>query len=212
MTKKPQNTKTSKTSKEWLKRHFADPYVKKSWESKYRSRAAFKLLEIQEKDRIIKPCMTVVDLGAAPGSWSQVVQSVIGSKGKIFALDILPMDPINDVSIITGDFTDEAVLKQLEDELGGEKVDLVLSDIAPNKSGHKSVDQPKSIYLNELALDFAINHLKPGGDFLCKVFQGVGSQEFHQSLRDNFTKVITRKPKASRDSSTEIYLLGKTLK
>ena len=211
MTKKAQSTKPSKTSKQWLKRHFDDPYVKKSWESKYRSRASFKLLEIQEKDRIIKPCMKVVDLGAAPGSWSQVVQSVIGSKGKIFALDILPMDPINDVSIITGDFTNEAVLKQLEDELGGEKVDLVLSDMAPNLSGHKSVDQPKAIYLNELALDFAINHLKPGGDFLCKVFQGVGSQDFHKALRDNFAKVITRKPKASRDSSTEIYLLSKGL-
>ena len=184
--KESKASKSSKTSKQWLKRHFDDPYVKKSWESKYRSRAAFKLLEIQEKDRIIKQNMVVVDLGAAPGSWSQVVQSLVGSKGKIIALDILKMDPINDVSIITGDFTEDKVLEQLEEQLQGQKVDLVLSDMAPNLSGHKCVDQPKAIYLNELALDFAINHLKPGGSFLCKVFQGEGSQEFHKTCKNHF--------------------------
>ena len=201
--KKPQS------SKQWLKRHFDDTYVKQSWQSKYRSRAAFKLLEIQQKDKILKPGMRVVDLGAAPGSWTQVAQNIIGKNGKIIALDILPIDPILDVDIITGDFTKQDILVQLQDKLNNEKVDIVLSDIAPNLSGQKSVDQPKSIYLNELALDFAIHHLKPNGTCLCKVFQGEGFQEFYQECKKYFKTIISRKPDASRDRSTEIYILGK---
>jgi len=200
--------KKSKTSTQWLKRHFDDPYVKKSWESKYRSRASFKLLEILEKDKIIKPGMIIVDLGAAPGSWSQVANDIIKDNGKLIALDILPMDPIGDIKVITGDFTDNKISEILEQELDNKKIDLILSDMAPNFSGNKSVDQPKSIYLNELALDFAINHLKPGGNFLCKTFQGEGFQDFYQSVKKNFKTIISRNPKASRDSSTEIYLLG----
>ena len=210
MTKPKPNSKT-KSSKQWLKRHFDDPYVKKSWQSKYRSRAAFKLIEIQEKDKLIKPGMIIVDLGSAPGSWSQVVLDIIKDNGKLIALDILPMDPINNIKIITGDFTDNNILELLEKELNNKKIDLIISDMAPNLSGNKSVDQAKSIYLNELALDFAINNLKTGGNFLCKSFQGVGFQEFYKSVKKNFKSLISRKPKASRDSSTEIYLLGKNL-
>ena len=198
-----QNSSSSsktKSSKEWLKRHFDDIYVQKSWKSKYRSRAAFKLIEIQEKDKLIKPGMIIVDLGAAPGSWSQVVLDIIKDNGKLIALDILPMDPINNIKIITGDFTDNHVLELLEKELNNKKIDLVISDMAPNLSGNKSVDQAKSIYLNELALDFAINNLKQGGNFLCKSFQGVGYQEFFKNVKKKFGLITSRKPNASRES------------
>lgn len=198
----------SKSSKNWLKRHFADPYVKQAQEKGYRSRAVFKLLEIQEKDKLIKPGMTVVDLGAAPGGWSQIAKDWIGDKGRIIALDILPMEPIVGVEFIEGDFRDEAVLSKLESLVENKRIDLVISDIAPNMSGNDSVDQPRAMYLVELALDFTKQHLKPGGNFLAKVFQGEGFEDYLKDLRSNFDKVVTRKPKSSRDRSREVYLLG----
>lgn len=198
----------SKSSSRWLKEHFDDPYVKEAQKKGYRSRATFKLLEIQEKDKLIKPGMVVVDLGAAPGGWSQMAKQWVGDKGKVFALDILPMEPIVDVDFIEGDFREDAVLQQLETALDGQTIDLVISDIAPNISGNDSVDQPRAMYLVELALDFAHNHLRPGGNFLVKVFQGEGFEDYFKALKQQFNKVITRKPKASRGRSREVYLLG----
>lgn len=198
----------SKSSNRWLKEHFSDDYVKRAQKAGYRSRAAFKLLEIQEKDRLIKPGMTVVDLGAAPGGWSQIAKQLLKGQGEIFALDILPMDPIDDVKFIQGDFQEEAIIKQLLDLMGGQKADLVLSDIAPNISGIKSSDQARAMYLAEIALVFAEKVLKPEGVFLVKVFQGEGFQEFLKRMRVTFKKVKTRKPKASRERSKELYLLA----
>lgn len=198
----------SKSSSRWLKEHFDDPYVKEAQKKGYRSRATFKLLEIQEKDKLIQPGMVVVDLGAAPGGWSQIAVKLVGSKGKVFALDILPMDPIVDVDFIEGDFREDAVLNQLENALTGQRIDLVISDIAPNISGNDSVDQPRAMYLVELALEFAGQHLRPGGNFLVKVFQGEGFEAYFKELKQQFKKVITRKPKASRGRSREVYLLG----
>lgn len=198
----------SKSSGRWLKEHFDDPYVKEAQKRGYRSRATFKLLEIQQKDKLIKPGMVVVDLGAAPGGWSQIASQLVGDKGKVFALDILPMEPIVDVDFIQGDFRDEAVFHQLEAALVEQMIDLVISDIAPNISGNDSVDQPKAMYLVELALDFARHHLKPNGNFLTKVFQGEGFDDYFYALKQCFKKVITRKPKASRGRSREVYLLG----
>ncbi|MBS9777865.1 MAG: 23S rRNA (uridine(2552)-2'-O)-methyltransferase RlmE [Gammaproteobacteria bacterium] len=203
----------SKSSKGWLQEHFKDEFVQRSWRDGYRSRATYKLIEIQEKDKIIKPGQVVVDLGAAPGGWSQYAADVIGSKGKVIGLDILPMDPLENVSFIQGDFREESVLNQLTEAIKDyQGIDLVISDIAPNSSGMKAIDQPRSIYLVELAYDFAINNLKPNGSFLCKVFQGTGFDEILQMARRDFKRVVIRKPKASRARSVETYLLARELK
>jgi len=200
--------KRSKSSQNWLKRHFDDPYVKQAQKAGYRSRAVFKLLEIQEKKRVIKPGQVIVDLGAAPGGWSQVAVPMVGRKGTVIAIDILPMDPIEGVTFIQGDFSEQDVHDQLITTINGRSVDLVMSDMAPNISGLKAVDQPRAMYLAELALDFASEVLKPGGDFLVKVFQGEGFDEFLKQVRVSFQKVVIRKPQASRPKSREVYLLA----
>jgi len=202
----------SKSSKGWLKEHFDDEYVARAQQDGYRSRAVYKLLEIQKKDHIIKRGMTVVDLGAAPGSWSQVVADMVGDDGRVIALDILPMDSLAGVEVITGDFQEQAVLDTLLETLGNRPVDLVLSDMAPNMSGMKGMDQPRAIYLTELALDLANQVLRKGGDILVKVFQGEGFEAYLRTLRASFEKVYTRKPDASRSRSREVYLLGKGFK
>ena len=198
----------SKSSKRWLEEHARDKYVIRSKEEGYRSRASFKLLEIQEKDRFIKRGMTVVDLGSAPGGWSQVAKRLVGEQGRVFANDILPMEPISGVNFIQGDFTETGVLEQLIAEIQGESVDLVISDMAPNITGISAVDQPNSIYLAELALDFARSILGEGAYFLLKMFEGEGSDAFKQLLNREFTGVKTRKPTASRARSREFYLLA----
>ncbi len=202
----------SKQSKKWLKEHFDDAYVKRAQEAGYRSRAVFKLKEIDEKDRLFHRGMSVVDLGAAPGGWCQYARERLAPEDKVIALDILEMAPIPEVTIIQGDFTDEAVLEQLLAELKGQRVDLVLSDMAPNISGMKVVDQPRAMYLTELALDFCQRALAQGGDFLVKMFQGEGSDTYIKELRQQFDKVIIRKPKASRPRSREVYLLARGFK
>ncbi|NLY59132.1 MAG: 23S rRNA (uridine(2552)-2'-O)-methyltransferase RlmE [Gammaproteobacteria bacterium] len=202
----------SKTSKGWLKEHFDDPYVKRAQKDGYRSRASYKLLEIQEKDRLLRPGMTVLDLGAAPGGWSQVASRLIGEKGRIIASDILPMDSIADVNFIQGDFTEDEVFEAILAAIGDQPVDLVISDMAPNMSGTPAVDQPRAMYLCELALDMAGRVLRPGGDFLIKVFHGEGFDEYFREMRGQFDKLVTRKPGASRDRSRETYLLGKGFK
>lgn len=199
----------SKTSPRWLKEHFDDPYVKMAQRDGYRSRASYKLLEIQEKDRILRPGMTVVDLGAAPGGWSQVTSRLIGDKGRLIASDILPMDSIPDVTFIQGDFTEDAVFEQILAAIDDKPVDLVISDMAPNMSGVKSADQPRAMYLCELALDLAGRVLRPGGDFLIKIFQGEGFDEYHKAVREQFDRVLMRKPQSSRDRSREQYLLAR---
>ncbi|BBP74758.1 23S rRNA (uridine(2552)-2'-O)-methyltransferase RlmE [Pseudomonas gingeri NCPPB 3146 = LMG 5327] len=199
----------SKTSLNWLKEHFNDPFVKMAQKDGYRSRASYKLLEIQEKDRIIRPGMSVIDLGAAPGGWSQVTSRLIGGQGRLIASDILDMDSIPDVTFIKGDFTEDSVLAQILEAVGNSEVDLVISDMAPNMSGTPEVDMPRSMFLCELALDLAGRVLRPGGDFLIKVFQGEGFDEYHKNFRKQFDKVQTRKPASSRDRSREQYLLGR---
>lgn len=199
----------SKASKAWLKGHISDHYVQLAQQRGYRARAAFKLLEIQEKDHLIRSGMVVVDLGAAPGSWSQVTRQILGETGRIFALDILPMEPLPGVQFLQGDFCSEATLDAFVDLLAGRQIDLVICDIAPNISGNAVVDQAKSVALIELALEFVMMYLKPEGDFLVKVFQGSGFQELQNTMRKCFKTVVSRKPKASRDKSREIYLLGK---
>jgi 23S rRNA (uridine2552-2'-O)-methyltransferase len=196
-------------NRQWIRRHINDPYVKLSQKEGYRSRAVYKLAEINEKDKLLLPGMTVVDLGAAPGGWSQLAAQTVGPRGKVFALDILPMDSIAGVSFIQGDFTDTEVCHALQRSLNGKLADLILSDMSPNLSGQKAVDQPKTLYLAELALDFAQSQLKPGGDLLFKVFQGEGFDELCQQVRAVFGKVMVRKPKASRDCSREVYCLAK---
>jgi 23S rRNA (uridine2552-2'-O)-methyltransferase len=200
--------KRSKTSKAWMQEHLNDPYVKLAQKEGYRARAAYKLIEIDDKDRLIKPGMVVVDLGSTPGSWSQVAVQRIKGHGRVVALDILPMVGIPGVDFIQGDFREDEVLAALEEMLDGQKIDLVISDMAPNISGMSSVDQPNAAYLTELAVDFSLKWLKPEGNFLVKVFMGTGFEEVMQIMRDSFEKVVTRKPKASRDRSTEVYLLG----
>jgi len=202
----------SKSSSEWLQEHFKDQYVLKSQQDGYRSRAAYKLLQIQEKDKLIKPGMNIVDLGSAPGGWSQVARQFVGSKGKVVALDILPMDQLAQVEFIQGDFQEDSVLEELLKVLNNEPVDLVISDMAPNVTGVKAVDQPKSMYLLELAIDLADQVLKPQGSLLMKVFQGEGFQPLLAELRKRYQKVITRKPDASRSRSSEVYLLAKGFK
>ncbi len=200
--------KASKTSKQWMKAHVNDPFVQRAQKEGYRSRAAFKLLEIDERDHLIKPGMVVVDLGATPGGWCQVVAGKLGPQGRIIALDLLPLHPLPRVEFIQGDFREDSVLAQLEEKLAGRRIDLVISDMAPNISGVGSSDQARSMHLAELALDFAVTHLTPGGSFLVKVFQGAGFEDFLKLARNHFAKVVTRKPKASRDRSSEQYLVG----
>ncbi|MGA6099384.1 23S rRNA (uridine(2552)-2'-O)-methyltransferase RlmE [Stutzerimonas marianensis] len=199
----------SKTSQRWLKEHFDDPYVKMAQRDGYRSRASYKLLEIQEKDRLLRPGMTVVDLGAAPGGWSQVASRVIGDRGRLIASDILPMDSIADVTFVLGDFTEDAVFGQILEAVGDSQVDLVISDMAPNMSGVKVADQARAMFLCELALDLAMKVLAPGGDFLIKIFQGEGFDAYLKEVRQNFDKVQMRKPLSSRDRSREQYLLAR---
>ncbi|MCK4608299.1 MAG: 23S rRNA (uridine(2552)-2'-O)-methyltransferase RlmE [Gammaproteobacteria bacterium] len=198
----------TKSSKRWLKEHFTDNYVKLARQNGYRSRAAYKLLEIQDKDKLIKSGMTVVDLGAAPGGWSEVAAKLVGSSGRLVALDILPMEPIAGVEFIQGDFTDEAVLTALLEKVPGHSVDLVISDMAPNITGMGSVDMPRAYYLCDLALDFARQILKPGGGFLVKLFQGEGFEVYNKELKASFSRVVMRKPKASRARSREVYALA----
>ena len=199
---------SSKSSKKWLEERARDKYVKKSKQAGFRSRASFKLLEIQEKDRFIKPGMIVVDLGSAPGGWSQAAKILVGDKGSVLATDILPMAPISGVKFIQGDFTEDAVFEDLIERVGGEYVDLVISDMAPNITGIRAIDQPGSMHLAELALDFARSILREGAYFLVKVFEGEGIGEFKQVLASEFEKVKVRKPKASRSRSREVYLLA----
>lgn len=199
----------SKSSKAWLHEHVNDHYVHMAQKDGYRARAAYKLLEINEKDKLIKPGTVLADLGSAPGSWSQVAAKLVGNSGRVFALDILPMDEIEGVSFIQGDFRENDVLAQFETLLDDHPLDLVICDMAPNMSGNAVTDQARSFYLCELALDFAVNHLKTGGSFLVKVFQGAGYQEYMAAMREIFGIVQTRKPEASRNRSSEIYLLGK---
>lgn len=201
--------KASKTSKAWLREHVSDHYVHLAKQHGYRARAAFKLLEIHEKDKLIKPGMVIVDLGAAPGSWSQVARQVLKDSGAVFALDILPMAPLPGVQFFQGDFREEQVLQDFLNILHPRQVDLVICDIAPNISGNAVIDQAKSMHLVELAFDFALSYLRPGGNFLVKVFQGAGFQAFLMQMRQHFKIVVSRKPKASRDRSNELYLLGK---
>ncbi len=199
----------SKTSADWLKEHVDDIYVQKAQQDGYRTRASYKLIELDEKDQLIKPGMTIIDLGSAPGGWSQVVGRKLNGKGVVIASDILPMDPIADVEFIQGDFTEEAVFNELMASVDGRPVDLVISDMAPNMSGVASIDQPGSMYLVELALDMARQVLRPNGQFVAKVFQGDGFDEYVKDVRQSFTKVLIRKPKASRPRSREVYVVGK---
>ena len=202
----------SKSSANWLREHFNDPFVKQAQKDGYRSRASYKLLEIQEKDRLIRPGMSVIDLGAAPGGWSQVTSRLIGGQGRLIASEIREMDSIPDVTFIQGDFTQDAVLQQILDAVGDSHVDLVISDMAPNMSGTPEVDMPRAMFLCELALDLATRVLKPGGDFLIKIFQGEGFDMYLKDVRTKFDKVQMRKPSSSRDRSREQYLLGKGFK
>lgn len=202
----------TKSSRRWLAEHFSDPYVKRAQQEGYRSRAAYKLLELQEKDKLFSPGMVVVDLGASPGGWSQTAAKLVGRQGRIFALDILPMEEIKGVEFIQGDFTDEVVCQHLLEKIQGTQVDLVISDMAPNISGISGVDNPRSIYLAELALDFARQVLKPGGNLLLKLFQGEGFDSFLAALRKMFGSVSVRKPPASKARSAEVYLVAKGYK
>lgn len=202
----------SKSSQRWLREHFDDQWVAKAQAEGYRSRASFKLLEIHEKDKLFRPGMRVLDLGAAPGGWSQVAARLVGSRGTIVASDILAMDAIPDVSFVQGDFREQDVYDRITALLGERKVDLVMSDMAPNMSGNKAVDLPRAMYLAELALDMAVNVLQPRGMFLVKVFQGEGFDEYRRSLQGAFQRVVSRKPAASRPRSTEVYQLGSNLK
>jgi len=212
----------NKFNPQWMHMHLSDPYVRQAQNRGYRSRAAFKLLGINERDHLIKPGMTIVDLGSAPGSWSQVLREILSVKGpgdsgksvkgKIIALDILPMEPIADVDFIEGDFREESVMQMLADRLGGEKVDLVVSDMAPNLSGVESADSARVMHVCELALEFSLAHLKPEGALLVKAFNGSGYSQLVESFKRHFLLVASRKPPASRAQSSEIFLLGRRLK
>ncbi len=202
----------SKSSRRWLNEHESDIFVQRARQDGYRSRAVYKFIEINDKDHLLKPGMTVVDLGAAPGGWSQVAAKLVGGKGQVIAMDILPIEPLDNVEFLQGDFREQEVLDQLLAIIADREVDLVISDMAPNTSGVEAVDQPRAMYLAELALDMARQVLKPDGNFLVKVFQGVGFEEYLRDLRSSFSKVITRKPKASRPRSREVYLLARGFK
>ena len=204
--------KLKPSSKAWMHEHINDEFVKRAQKEGYRARAAYKLTEIDDKDKLIKPGMTIVDLGASPGSWSQVVAQRLKGQGRVIALDLLEMEPIKGVEFIQGDFREDTILKMLEKSLNNKKVDLVIADMAPNMSGIADVDQAGAAYLTELALEFSKDWLKPSGNFLVKVFIGVGFDEILQNMRQMFDKVVTRKPKASRGRSNEVYLLGLGLK
>ncbi|HCU53840.1 MAG TPA: 23S rRNA (uridine(2552)-2'-O)-methyltransferase RlmE [Gammaproteobacteria bacterium] len=198
----------SKSSGKWLAEHFTDEYVKRARKEGYRSRAVYKLKEIDERDRLLKPGLVVVDLGAAPGAWSQYVKERVGKNGRVIAMDILPIEPLAGIEILQGDITEDATLQALMEAISGQPVDLVISDMAPNTTGIDSADQARAMYLAELAMDFAGRVLKPGGTFLVKVFQGSGFNELFKSLQQRFQRVATRKPKASRPRSAEQYLLA----
>ncbi len=200
--------KLTSRSKAWMHEHLNDEYVKRAQKEGYRARAAYKLIEIDDKDKLIKPGMTVVDLGSAPGSWCQVVQQRLKGQGRIIGLDLLDMHPIVGVEFIQGDFREEQVLRLLEEKLNNKPVDLVIADMAPNISGVKDADQAGALYLTELALEFSQQWLKPHGNFLVKVFIGAGFDDIIKRMRSEFDKVVTRKPKASRGRSNETYLLG----
>jgi 23S rRNA (uridine2552-2'-O)-methyltransferase len=213
----PQAKKKHRSNPAWIKRHLADPYVKRSVQEGYRSRAAYKLIEIADAHRLLKPGISVVDLGAAPGSWTQVVRRRLSAadetlRGRVVALDVLPMDPVPDVEFIQGDFREEAIEQQLAALLQGARVDLVVSDMAPNLSGIAAADAARSLHLAELAADFAVRHLKPDGAFLVKTFQGSGHSQFVERLKREFHSVSARKPAASRESSAEIFLLARGLR
>lgn len=195
--------------KSWMQEHVADAYVRRARADGRRSRAAYKLAEIAERDRLLAPGMTVVDLGAAPGGWSQVAAERVGPRGRVIALDLLEMPPLPGVTFIRGDFGDVSILEQLERALGGHKVDLVLSDMAPNLSGIASTDQARAMALAELALDFALKHLKPQGNLLVKTFHGAAYESLLRTLRLRFHKVVARKPEASRSRSSEVYVVAK---
>ena len=207
-----QGVNRSKSSARWLREHFQDPYVRQAQAEGLRSRAAFKLTELIERDRLLRPGMTVVDLGAAPGGWTQVVREALGDRGRIIALDVLPMQGLAGVDVLQGDFRDATVLARLEALLAGSPVDLVLSDMAPNMSGVALVDQARAMELAELALEFSRRWLRPGGSLLVKLFKGVGFDEFVRNLRRDFERVSMRKPKASRARSREVYALAGTLR
>ncbi len=202
----------SKSSNDWMQEHVNDEYVKKAKALGYRSRATFKLIEVIEKDKLIQPSMNVVDLGAAPGGWSEYARKIVGKKQRVIALDILDIDPIAGVDFIQGDFRENEVYEQLNSLLEGAPIHVVLSDMAPNLSGNKAIDQPSAMYLCELALETAENILVEGGSFLVKVFQGVGFEAYQKQVEASFSKVIIRKPKSSRPRSNEVYILGKGFK
>jgi 23S rRNA (uridine2552-2'-O)-methyltransferase len=202
----------TKSSASWLSRHLRDPFVKQAQKDGYRSRSAYKLVELNEKDKLIRPGMRIMDLGAAPGGWSQVAGKLVGEKGRVLATDILPMDALRNVDFIQGDFTQDTTVVQVFDWLGGSKFDLIISDIAPNLSGIDSADQARSIYFLELALDTVCKTLKPGASFAAKMFQGSGSDQYLKDLRAHFAKVLIRKPAASPNASREVYLVAKGFK
>ena len=202
----------SKSSGNWLQQHVNDPYVKQAQKDGYRSRASYKLIQLNEKDKLIRPGMLIVDLGCAPGGWSQVAANLVGAKGKVIATDILPMDPLKDVDFVLGDFTEQAVLDQILARLENRKPDLIICDIAPNISGIDVADQASSMYLVELALDMARQVLRPKGAFVAKVFQGAGSDAYLKELRRSFEKLLIRKPAASRPRSREVYVVAKGFK
>ena len=213
----PVATKKLKSNRAWIERHINDPFVKRSRAEGYRARSVYKLIELNDKEKLLKPGYTVVELGAAPGSWTQVVREKMSKKdgevnGKIIAMDILPMDPIDGVTFLQGDFREQEVADKLAEILDGEKVDVVLSDMAPNLSGIPAADAARCLLLNELALEFCLDHLKPNGVFVTKVFQGIGFSQYVEALKKNFQKVLTRKPEASLDSSAEVYLVARNLK
>lgn len=199
----------SASSRTWLREHENDPFVLRARREGFRARAAYKLLEIDERDRLLRPGALVVDLGAAPGSWSQVAARRVGPRGRVVAVDLLPVDPVPGVEILQGDFTEQSLADRVTAALGGRPADLVLSDMAPNISGIASADQARALHLAELALEFATGHLAPGGAFLVKVFQGEGFPAFRAAMLRRFASMATRKPAASRDRSTEVYLLGR---
>lgn len=204
--------KRSKSSRRWLDEHVNDPYVKQAQKDGLRSRASYKLIELDEKDRLIRPGMLIMDLGSAPGGWSQIAGRMVGDQGRVIATDILPMDSLENVDFIQGDFTDDKVFQQLLDMLDGRQPDLVISDIAPNISGVAVADQAAAMYLVELTLDMVRQVLKPGGNYVVKVFQGDGSDQFLKDMRTSFDKVMIRKPDASRSRSREVYMVGKGFK
>ena len=200
------------SNKHWLARHQKDPYVKQAQQSHYRSRAVYKLIEIDEKDRLFRQGQTIIDLGAAPGSWSQYVSEKIGHQGRLIAIDILPMDPIANTLFIKGDFTEQPVVTQCLQAINHGKADLVISDMAPNLSGIRAMDQARSLYLAELSFELAKGVLKQGGDMIVKLFEGEGTDRYRYDLKEHFEKIIIRKPKASRDDSREFYVLARTFR